>query len=291
MERQIEITLSRDLGLFDVTMIGVGAMIGAGIFVLTGIAAGAAGRTFLRQGRPALETVIAEARQWDVPVHTMIRLGRDVARAIRRTVEENASDLIVLGWPGYTQSSNRAFGRVIDEIVANPPADIAVVRYRKYRELRSILVPVAGGTNSRLAVRMAATMARQSPAGPVKVTVLRVISQEADEAEVIRAQKDLAYSIDTTPYEFDKQVVKGNDVVRAILQKAEGYDLIIIGATNEPLFRTLLIGNIPEEIARQAKVTTIMVKRGHGPIRSFLRETFARPTVVQPEPEKRQTVG
>lgn len=35
--------LSRDLGLFSVTMIGVGAMIGAGIFVLTGIAAGAAG--------------------------------------------------------------------------------------------------------------------------------------------------------------------------------------------------------------------------------------------------------
>lgn len=35
--------MSRDLGLFHVTMIGVGAMIGAGIFVLTGIAAGHAG--------------------------------------------------------------------------------------------------------------------------------------------------------------------------------------------------------------------------------------------------------
>jgi amino acid transporter/nucleotide-binding universal stress UspA family protein len=39
----IQIRLSRDLGLFSVTMIGVGAMIGAGIFVLTGIAAGTAG--------------------------------------------------------------------------------------------------------------------------------------------------------------------------------------------------------------------------------------------------------
>lgn len=35
--------LSRDLSEFDITMIGVGAMIGAGIFVLTGIAAGTAG--------------------------------------------------------------------------------------------------------------------------------------------------------------------------------------------------------------------------------------------------------
>ncbi len=38
-----EVTFARDLRLFDATMIGVGAMIGAGIFVLTGIAAGEAG--------------------------------------------------------------------------------------------------------------------------------------------------------------------------------------------------------------------------------------------------------
>ena len=38
-----EVTLSRTLGLFTITMIGVGGMIGAGIFVLTGIAAGIAG--------------------------------------------------------------------------------------------------------------------------------------------------------------------------------------------------------------------------------------------------------
>lgn len=35
--------LARELSLFDITMIGVGAMIGAGIFVLTGLAAGQAG--------------------------------------------------------------------------------------------------------------------------------------------------------------------------------------------------------------------------------------------------------
>ncbi len=37
------VTFARGLGLFDATMIGVGAMIGAGIFVLTGLAAGVAG--------------------------------------------------------------------------------------------------------------------------------------------------------------------------------------------------------------------------------------------------------
>jgi len=38
-----EVRLSREMRMLDITMIGVGAMIGAGIFVLTGIAAGVAG--------------------------------------------------------------------------------------------------------------------------------------------------------------------------------------------------------------------------------------------------------
>ncbi len=40
---EAKVTFARNLGLFDATMIGIGAMIGAGIFVLTGIAAGEAG--------------------------------------------------------------------------------------------------------------------------------------------------------------------------------------------------------------------------------------------------------
>lgn len=60
-----EIRLSREMRLVDVTMIGVGAMIGAGIFILTGIAAGVAGPAlllvFLLNGFVALLTAMAYA--------------------------------------------------------------------------------------------------------------------------------------------------------------------------------------------------------------------------------------
>lgn len=60
-----EVELSRDLGLLSVTMIGVGAMIGAGIFVLTGIAAGTAGPAlilaFLLNGVVTLFTAMVYA--------------------------------------------------------------------------------------------------------------------------------------------------------------------------------------------------------------------------------------
>jgi len=61
----MEVRLSREMRLIDITMIGVGAMIGAGIFVLTGIAAGVAGPglmvAFLLNGVVAALTAMAYA--------------------------------------------------------------------------------------------------------------------------------------------------------------------------------------------------------------------------------------
>src|SRR4030042_7179625 len=65
MDKNVSVSLSRDLSLFSVTMIGVGAMIGAGIFVLTGIAAGVSGPAiliaFLLNGIVAVFTASAYA--------------------------------------------------------------------------------------------------------------------------------------------------------------------------------------------------------------------------------------
>ncbi|MGA2327180.1 MAG: amino acid permease [Bryobacteraceae bacterium] len=62
---ETEVRLSREMTLMDVTLIGVGAMIGAGIFVLTGIAAGVAGPalivTFILNGAVALLTAMSYA--------------------------------------------------------------------------------------------------------------------------------------------------------------------------------------------------------------------------------------
>ena len=51
------------------------------------------------------------------------------------------------------------------------------------------------------------------------------------------------------------------DIVETVLAEAEGYDLIIVGASEEPVFRNLLLGDISEQIAERASVTVIIVKR------------------------------
>jgi amino acid transporter/nucleotide-binding universal stress UspA family protein len=251
------------------------------------------GRLMLKEGRPYLDGVIDQGKMLDVPVHTVLRLGRNVAESVRKTVEENAADLLVLGWPGYTHTAGRIFGSVLDPIVDNPPTDIAVVRYRGYRPLRSVLVPVGGGPNSRRAVRLAVSMARQGEGGPANVTLLHIVPAGAPQASRIRAEqvmKDLTDGLNYQP--INTQIIEGMDVSEAILSYAKGsspetqYDLIVAGATNEPLFRNLLVGNIIEKVAQEAEVTVIVVKRRSSRLHDFLRKTVLEPTTEQNQASK-----
>lgn len=237
------------------------------------------GRLFLKQGRADPEAVLASAKARDVPVHTILRLGRNVAEAIRQTAIENASDLILLGWPGFTWTTGRLFGRVIDPLMVNPPTDVALVRHRVRRPLRSILVPVAGGPTNRLAVKLAVVMASTGENGPAKVTLLHIVPPNANEADWVRAKQVFKENSEGIDYDrLASHAVEGQNVVESVLEESKGYDLIVVGATEEPLLKNVLIGNIAEEIARRAAVTVITVERRSSPLRSFLRQTVLDPT-------------
>ena len=237
----------------------------------------------LKEGRPHLETVIKQAKALQVPVHTVLRLGRNVADAVRKTINENAAEIVVLGWPGYTNTAGRLFGSVIDSIVDDPPSDCAIVRYRAQRPLHSILVPVGGGPNSRRAVQLAVSMAGQGEEGPAVVTLLYITPPGAGQPGMVRAEQAFRESLVGVQYDhLDKQIAEGKDIAETILNFAKGdethpaYDLLVIGATNEPLFKNLLVGNISAKVAREADVTVIVVKRRSSTFHSLLRQTVLR---------------
>lgn len=236
------------------------------------------GRLFLKEGRPYLEEVIQQARSLDVPVHTMIRFGRSIHEAILKTSAENSSDLILFGWPGYTGSRDQLFGSVIDRIVANPPTDLGIVRYRAFDKLERILVPVAGGPNGRLAVTMAMSLAKNTPE-ETKVVLVYVATPDSDETDAkARAQTAFRRSVEGLSFDFEEHIIQAPSPVEGILEAAEDCDMVVIGATNrERLWQNLLAGNVSQRVAEQAKCTVIIVKRRSTMIASVLRETVLEP--------------
>jgi len=237
------------------------------------------GRMFLREGKPVMEEAIDQAREVDVPVHTMIRLDRHIGRAITDTARERRVDLMLLGWPGHTDSPHNAFGSVIDLVAVNPPCDLAVVRFRKRREPRRILVPTSGGANTRLAISLAIDQARRfaERSGESPVVTLLYVCVPADACPEVRAQgfellRHLASDYD---YPMEVKVLPSEDVVGGITAESAQHDLVVIGATAERLFDQVLFGTIPERVALRAPVTVMMVKGYKGPVRSWIRRNFS----------------
>jgi amino acid transporter/nucleotide-binding universal stress UspA family protein len=232
-------------------------------------------RYFLAQGKPLMEAVIQEARSFDVPVHTMIRVARHIGSAILDTARQRDSNLIILGWPGYTESQDVAFGRIIDLLAKNPPCDIAVVRFRRREAPHRILIPTAGGLHTRLAIDLAIAQARQyerqHPEQYPVITLLYVMPEDTNSGTTARRYELLRSLATGFDYPLEASVVTAPDVVTGILREAEKHNLVIMGATEERLFEQRLFGSISERVAHECTKTVIVVKRYRGPVRSWLR--------------------
>ncbi|MEZ4519519.1 MAG: universal stress protein [Chloroflexota bacterium] len=211
------------------------------------------GRYFLKERRPIIEQVIEQAKAVDVPVHTMLRLGRSVSEAIIKTAGENSSDLILFGWPGESGSNDRLFGSVIRTAWSPTPADIVVIRSRPFDKLHRILVPVAGGPNGRLALATAIALARNTQE-ETEIVLLYVTPPGTDpqRANALaknafrRANGNLGYA------QIERHVVTAESPLDGILTEAQETDMVVIGASEERGFRNLLLGNVAQQVAEQA---------------------------------------
>jgi hypothetical protein len=131
---------------------------------------------------------------------------------------------------------------------------------------------------------MAVDMARFGDGGQAKVILLHLVPPGARNGDLVRANQVFQDSLAGINYEnIERRIAYSHNIVEGILREASGdeqsgeTDLIIIGATQEPLLRQIRVGNISEQIAREAHVTVIVVKRRSGLFHSFLRQTVLTP--------------
>jgi APA family basic amino acid/polyamine antiporter len=225
------------------------------------------GRMFLAEGKALLERVIAVAKEVDVPVHSLIRLGRDEVKGIFRTARRRRASLMVLDWRGYTRSQGRIFGHVIDRLVDNPPCDVAVISHKGLDGIKRILVPARGGPHAALAASLAAQLGVYFDAS---VTILNICTREFTPEEQKRRLERLKATTKGIDFPFEYRGLPAADAVEGILTQAIGYDLLLVGAAKRRPFDRILLGNIPERLAAQCPKTVIMIKR-RDPLEAILR--------------------
>jgi chloride channel protein, CIC family len=202
-------------------------------------------------------------------MHSVVRLSRDVVEAIRDTARENDTNLLLLRYTAPPERRGRLFGSVIDPLLVDAPCDVAVASLSGNKKIRHILVPVSFGPTCRQIVSFARGIAAVCPPD-CRVTLLHIVPTKA-EAKLEFEEKFASLIEEPDGPPVDYRVVAGRSVSASILAEAKGCQLLVLGATAQPLFKRLLLGDVPKRVLRQSNITTIVLKPAHSGISRVAR--------------------
>ncbi len=202
-------------------------------------------------------------------VHVVVRAGDDPGRTIVQAVREVNPDLLLVGWSGQEGSRQYLLSGTLDPVIRYAPCDVAVVRGEEWPEVHRALVPAAGGPNASLSIELAL---RASP--DAQVTALYIAREATGPFGIAAGHEQLTRLLE--PWGDDPRlsdrVIRSPNVIEGILSEvAQGYDLLLVGASNESYIDRKLFGNVPQTIAERAPIPTLVVRRRAGPLKSVLR--------------------
>jgi len=198
------------------------------------------------------------------PITSTIRYCRNVARGIVMAAREKKIDLLILGWYGNgPHRRSFTFGSTLDPVVAKVPCNVVIFKDCPNQTFKRVLVPFAGGPNSVFAFEVASILADPEEGQIIPLNVARPGQPTTD----IDAFLDAAVKIKQLNRNlFKPRYIIDKNIVQTIIQEAnEGdYDLVVIGASRERMWQQMVMGSIPEELARHCQKPFVMVKATEG---------------------------
>ena len=178
-----------------------------------------------------------------------------------------------MGWKGYTNTRERIFGEVADQVIRNAPCDLALLKIESFDTPKRCLFPTAGGPNALLAAEILNALA---PAFGMTVTVCQVVDRNASS----EARTEAHHWIDKTLGRMDSNVhverllIESKSIAGGIARASKEFDLVVLGAARMPVFQQVLFGEIPEKVARYSPASVLVIKEYEGRIRSLFKRTF-----------------
>ena len=199
-----------------------------------------------------------------------MRYCRNVARGIISAVREKRIDMLIMGWHGQHRSAPYTLGSTVDPILEQAPCNVVMLKNcGENRKFKKVLVPIAGGPNSALAMEVADIIADP---GEGSLTIFNCLTpaRKFDLAGFVKKHRNRCH---IPPERLHVEAVFADDVEKAIIEKAQGYDVVVLGSGLEGRMRLLAYEPIPEHIARCSDIPLVMVRATAG-IRGWLRRYF-----------------
>jgi nucleotide-binding universal stress UspA family protein len=208
-----------------------------------------------------------------VDLETELVVAHQAHDGILAGARRSGADLLVMGWKGYTDTRDRIFGEVTDQVIRNAPCDLALLKVESAELPKRCLFPTAGGAHALLAAELLNILA---PAFGMSITACQVVEPNAG----AQARAESHHWIDKTlgrigpEVAVDRLLIESESVAGGIAKASKDFDLVVLGAAREPIFQQVLFGEIPKKVARYSPASVLVVKQYEGHVRSMFKRTF-----------------
>ena len=227
------------------------------------------GMRFAHHREPLLRAAQQYGRERGVQIDTDLVIAHRVDEGIFTAASRHRADVLVMAWKGYTNTRERIFGETADNVIRYAPCDLMMLKIEG-EEVRTCFFPTAGGPNAQHSADLLNALAK---AFDLKVTTGFVVPSDADEEARHTARswidKTLAHTHVDVPVE--KKLIESDSVAGGLAKASRDFDLVVIGAAKEPVFRKILVGEIPQKVARYSPASVLVVKRYVGPFKTFFK--------------------
>lgn len=180
-------------------------------------------------------------------------------------------DCLVMGWKGHTNTRDRIFGEVADQVIRHAPCDLALLKVSKPGVPKRCLFPTAGGAHAQLAAEMLNVLA---PAFDMEVTACYVVPPDATDEMRQQADDWISTTLTGIDVPVTRTIIEAESVAGGIAMESRNYDLVVLGAAREPYLQQVMFGEIPEKVARYSPASVLVVKRYEGHVRSWLKRAL-----------------
>jgi glucosyl-3-phosphoglycerate synthase len=233
--------------------------------------------TVARRYRSLLQRITELETRLEARFGVQVRVASSLAQGVREASFENGADLIVLEWPA---TSSRQSDRDVEDLVADPPADLLIVRpdpaSPTVRVADGILVPVRGGPSAQLALRAARALAgRRTP-----LTVLHAHDPRQSPARREQDSRQFRELLD----EFGRRKVRAIEVAStqpsaAIAEQGRRHGVTVLGAFAGATRSSVLVGSRMAHTVASLPGTVIFAKSARA-VPSILGDEVPPPITV-----------
>jgi amino acid transporter/nucleotide-binding universal stress UspA family protein len=189
---------------------------------------------------------------------SLLKIGRSAATEIIKVARENNCHLILLG---YKKDEDPMDNSVIHHVISRQPCDVAILKSGNVsvNTFRRILIPLAGReVHDKIKVRIMHSLYQMEES---QITLMTVIPPGSSSAHRSRAYEMLKRAAKVYQVPQAELVVDENEqAVRAIIDRAAGCDLLVLGVKDEPWFRAFFFGTLAQQVAGQVHCSTILTK-------------------------------